>query len=74
MVITATFDDEVVVAVEEDDDNEPTIVPSTVVVEELTPACLFVATVVLPFPAFRLPPVDGFNPNIHTRCCKKKYT
>lgn len=74
VVMTATFDDETVVDVAEEDDIEPTIEPSAVAVEAVTPACLFVATVVPPFPALRLPPVDGFSPNIHTRCYEKKYT
>lgn len=72
VVMTATFDDEAAVVVAEDDDIEPTIEPSTVVAEVVTPGCLFAATEVPPFPALRLPPVDGFSPNIHTRCYEKK--
>lgn len=73
VVITATFDDDKVVDTEEvDDDNEPTPVTSTPVTEVVTPECLLGTDVAAPFPALRLPPVDGFKPNIQTRCYKKK--
>lgn len=68
VVITATFDDVDVATVPEDDDNEPTTAPSATVAEVVTPGCLLATVVVPPFPALRLPPVDGFNPNIQTRC------
>lgn len=70
VVMTATFD-EVVATAPVDDDNEPTL-PSATVAEVVTPACLLVTDVEPPFPALRLPPVDGFNPKIQTRCCRKK--
>lgn len=70
--MTATFDDEVVATVAEDDDNDPTTVPSAAVPELVTPECLFDTAVVPPFPALRLPPVDGLSPNIQTRCYKPK--
>lgn len=69
--MTATFDDEVVDTEEVDDDNDPTTVPSAVVAELVTLECLFGTDVAALFPALRLPPVDGFKPNIQTRCCKK---
>jgi len=73
VVMTATFDDDKVVDTEEvDDDNEPTPVTSAAVAEVVTPECLLGTDVAALFPAFRLPPVDGFKPNIQTRCCKKK--
>jgi hypothetical protein len=70
--MTATFDDEVVAIAAEDDDNEPTTVPSAAVPELLTPECLFDTAVAPPFPALRLPPVDGLSPSIQTRCCRQK--
>lgn len=69
VVMTATFDDDKVVDTEEaDDDNEPIPVPSVAVTEVLTPECLLGIDEAALFPALRLPPVDGFKPNIHTRC------
>lgn len=68
VVITATFvEDEDVVDAAVDDDIEPTTVLSAAFAE-LAPVCLFAAVVEPPFPALRLPPVDGFNPSIQTRC------
>lgn len=71
VVMTATFDDDKVDDTEEDEDSEPTTVPSAAVAEVVTPVCLFGTDVAVLFPALRLPPVDGFKPNIQTRCCKK---
>lgn len=68
VVMTATFvEEEVVVDAAGDDDNGPTTVLSAAFAE-VAPACLFVAVVEPPFPTLRLPPVDGFNPSIQTRC------
>jgi len=68
VVMTATFDDDEVDTEEVDDDNEPMTVPSAAVAEVVTLECLFGTDVVPLFPALRLPPVDGFKPNIQTRC------
>lgn len=65
VVMTAIFDEDEVVVTAADD--EPTTEPST---EAEPPVCLFPVDVTPPFPALRLPPVDGFNPSIQTRCYK----
>lgn len=64
--MTATLDEDEAVVVVEDDD--PTTEPSALVVEVATPPCLLPADEAPPFPALRLPPVDGFSPSIQTRC------
>lgn len=71
--MTATLeDDEVVATIDDDDDIDPTTVLSMALAEEATTPCLFVIVVIPPFPALRLPPVEGFSPSIHTRCCKQQ--